>query len=620
MAADFTYTEATNLIVTANGTSGTPKTFSDMYTADQAGTATDLLLATAGLSNNTLTHQIRPTHDRALIIKCIVAAKIVHVDFIFITGTDAWDNVQTEALDATTNGTYTTTKRFRTITELDCSDNPAGGGTQWADGTIQVTQDIWGVVWESVADAQYKIDCDIDFGDNVTSTYFQSTNEMIYFADDKEFTIKSNATLELGDLQGDWGVNGSMWNVGPDATMNIITSGQTGTFLMYASMLKVRTDYLVSLYTGDIDIRNSILSHNDRGNSNEYYILHATLSSLILHDVFVNNVRGFRFSLTPTEMSNVHVHYSTLGFYSSANTILTDTLSTSTAAIDYTVVGAVVQTIVDQQGPNTEAVIIDNANGVRIKQYTCNIHTTDKEGADLADVDVDCEYAHLVESSDSKTYKCIQDHTSVDATHKPITGSDWASFWELYDAGGGLGGPWQTTYDFKAGTQEFAQQTTDANGDITEQVIQYKKWVGTSELLESRIHKFTLAHASYPDMTIEDVIVDTPLVWRIDMGQSTSDLTTIVQAVVETNKLDHLVAVADADDPVNNSIVAKLVSKDATADWSDYNNTTESHEALKDGVLDDIKAETVLIVEDTGTTLPAAIAAIPTASGQPSLD
>ncbi len=62
------------------------------------------------------------------------------------------------------------------------------------------------------------------------------------------------------------------------------------------------------------------------------------------------------------------------------------------------------------------------------------------------------------------------------------------------------------------------------------------------------------------------------------------DIDNNVQDVIETNKLDHLVAVADSDDPVNDSIIAKLASKDATADWSDYNNTTDSLEANRDNI------------------------------------
>ena len=47
-------------------------------------------------------------------------------------------------------------------------------------------------------------------------------------------------------------------------------------------------------------------------------------------------------------------------------------------------------------------------------------------------------------------------------------------------------------------------------------------------------------------------------------------------------RLDHLVAVADADDAVDNSIIAKLASKGATADWSSFVNTTDSLEAIRD--------------------------------------
>jgi hypothetical protein len=53
-------------------------------------------------------------------------------------------------------------------------------------------------------------------------------------------------------------------------------------------------------------------------------------------------------------------------------------------------------------------------------------------------------------------------------------------------------------------------------------------------------------------------------------------------AAIETYKLDHLVAVADADDVVNDSIIAKLASKSATADWSGFVNTTDSLEANRD--------------------------------------
>ena len=70
-----------------------------------------------------------------------------------------------------------------------------------------------------------------------------------------------------------------------------------------------------------------------------------------------------------------------------------------------------------------------------------------------------------------------------------------------------------------------------------------------------------------------------------DVG-STAYATNIVALAVrkalDEIKLDHLVAIADADDPVDNSIIAKLANSGATADWSAYVNTTDSLMAIRD--------------------------------------
>ena len=54
--------------------------------------------------------------------------------------------------------------------------------------------------------------------------------------------------------------------------------------------------------------------------------------------------------------------------------------------------------------------------------------------------------------------------------------------------------------------------------------------------------------------------------------------------VLDELKLDRLVAVADSDDPVNNSIVAKLAASDG--DWSGMDPATDAHEALRDNQSD----------------------------------
>ncbi len=79
---------------------------------------------------------------------------------------------------------------------------------------------------------------------------------------------------------------------------------------------------------------------------------------------------------------------------------------------------------------------------------------------------------------------------------------------------------------------------------------------------------------------------------------STADLAAALVAI----GLDHLVAVAVADEVVDNSIIAKLVSSEATANWSSYVWTTEALQAIRDqlAVVDGI-VDNILV--DTGTTL-----------------
>jgi hypothetical protein len=59
---------------------------------------------------------------------------------------------------------------------------------------------------------------------------------------------------------------------------------------------------------------------------------------------------------------------------------------------------------------------------------------------------------------------------------------------------------------------------------------------------------------------------------------------TSVNAEVDTAlsaiKLDHLIAVADADDPVNDSIIAKLAASDG--DWSGFDKASDALEAIRD--------------------------------------
>lgn len=206
MPGNFSYTESTNIVTVTGGTSGSPATLADFVAADRAGTGTKLLDAGTPANNLTLTYQVRPVELRALNnIKFIVADKTAETDYIYLTGTDAWDAAQTESIDVSAgNGSYTSTKRWRTITNIDCSDNAAGGGTVWADGDLSVTQDIWGVIWD-LGNDQYQVDARFIVGNGSASTYFAETGKQIVFNGitsswGSHIEIKANATLVFGTL------------------------------------------------------------------------------------------------------------------------------------------------------------------------------------------------------------------------------------------------------------------------------------------------------------------------------------------------------------------------------------------------------------------------------------
>ena len=90
-----------------------------------------------------------------------------------------------------------------------------------------------------------------------------------------------------------------------------------------------------------------------------------------------------------------------------------------------------------------------------------------------------------------------------------------------------------------------------------------------------------------------DGIVDSILVDTAEIGAAGAGLTDLggmsagMKAEVESEandalvalKLDHLIASADGDDPVDGSIIADIVS--ATGDWSTFDASTDSLEALR---------------------------------------
>lgn len=457
MAIVFSYTKSTNIVVVTEGTSGTPATFADFVTADRAGSVTLLAAWSPNSNTKALTYQITPVEKLALLISFVVAGKTAEADYIFITGTDAWDNAQTESINVSAgNGTYVTTKRFRTITNIDCSDNPAGGGTVWADGTVALTQAQWGVIWDYGTD-QYKIDCNLNVGNGSTATYFASESQTITFANDVFPYTYANAEFRLGNIVGNWGIHGSYLSInrhaGGDANL-----GNGGVFKVYASMVTVRESKIIWLYwdPGDVILNNAIFNNAGTTKLQTLGFLGGAGSS-INKGYFTGFYQVMVIISTAEE---IHSHNCNHGFYSYLPVTYVKARVTNVtndfAAYDNPV------TVVDPKAPVALPVISD-ALGTIFEKYTCNIHVSDKDGNDLSDVTVTCA--------------------------------------DQYN------------------TQIFSV-STDANGDIVEQTITYKQWAGTSETLTTYSpHKFTISKAGYQTLVLENITVDHPIVWHLELQQ-----------------------------------------------------------------------------------------------------
>ena len=103
--------------------------------------------------------------------------------------------------------------------------------------------------------------------------------------------------------------------------------------------------------------------------------------------------------------------------------------------------------------------------------------------------------------------------------------------------------------------------------------------------------------------TVTNNLTGSPTV--TDNSISRTNINTEADTAIETYKLDHLVAVAESDDPVDNSIIAKLAASDG--DWSGYSASTDSLEATADnlsttdGVVDNLNLGIIYGAAATGT-------------------
>jgi hypothetical protein len=460
-------------ITTTGGTSGSPARFADMHDADKAGTST-LKAATNGARNISLTYAIRPADQRALLLTLIVASKTTETDYVHIAGTDAWGNAQTEVVDVSAgNGTYYTTKRFRTVNAsgIDCCDHATDpdGGSVWANGTLRVDQPQWGLVWEFLENGWYEIDAALYFGDDVTSTYFLTKNEAIYMANIASYfdpmKIYNNATFAMGEIvSGDvpYGKNGSTLQV--PKNWQPITSGKTGATLIIANSTVYNANTSgsasIAFYSGSVTVVNSVLKTYNLAAAVEF---NSNLSYIYMDDLLIEALR-LTLAKVPDFINNVRLRGAVRGIRVNVGGTMVvnnpDIVDATIADAHQTTSGSL---YFRNPKYNIAIPLIDDPGnvGTIYEQYSVDIHVVDPAGNNLSGVTVTCT--------------------------------------DQFD------------------TQVFSVQT-DVNGDIATQYVNWKRWATNAETLTTYSpHTFTLSHPDYPTLTLVDVTLDELIRWRIAM-------------------------------------------------------------------------------------------------------
>ncbi len=314
-------------------------------------------------------------------------------------------------------------------------------------------------ITEIVEDRMYKLDADVEFGDGTESTYFTSVLEQVLFADGEIFQVKANATLQLGELVGDWGVKGSSFSFSYTSTYQLVTTD--GELKLYDSKLvnTQTTDSINMQFVGTSDMRNSVLGGNSTNPGVQWRYDRSTNQ---LRRMYINNSKLGLFALqSMTAVVNLHTHNCRTPLSINADSTFDKILMTSISSNVINTWEFDTDVVIKDPLENMAGPFSIGQSGTIKEQYTCNIHVTDKDGNDLEDVTVTCTDSQPVEEF------------SVD---------------------------------------------TDSNGDIAEQTIDFKTWTGTDETLTSHSpHVFTFVKDGYKTLTITGYTVDHPIVWELKL-------------------------------------------------------------------------------------------------------
>jgi hypothetical protein len=332
-----------------------------------------------------------------------------------------------------------------------------GGGSSGGAGDVPKdgggTARVDTFMTEIVARAIYLILKHVDFGDGIAPTYFQSIREFVNMPAHTPL-VKANATLVIGEPSNEYSADPVSWRF--KGNFNDRPFSLNGNIELYNASIYIYSNWTI-VQGGTLKIRR--LSVSGQPGVNYFLVDSCTYD---VDDLYASRLGVSFRGGTNNGSIGLHNENAGIGFYTRvSHNVYIGALATN-CTIDIRT-HQVNTTMIDPLFHPATLEINFNGNWVK-EQYTCNIHIVDKDGIALGTVIVNCE----------------------DQFGNPV----WA-----------------------AGTI-----ATNGAGDIAEQIITYKRWIDIAKTLTTYSpHKFTISKAGYETMELDDVTVDAPIVWHLEL-------------------------------------------------------------------------------------------------------
>ncbi len=372
-----------------------------------------------------------------------------------ITGTD-WDGqAQQESIDVSAgDGAYNGAYKWRTITDMDCNG--------WADGTLKVTQPQWGVIWD-YGKEKYQIDANFNIGNGSTATHFGMWDaEIVDFSQDLSFNSTANSTFYISKPDMSVTTNyrpGIIRTHGDSETTHVFV----GKCLWYGlHWLGYKEGWEQTRIT--VSHADSVVRDTTFVNINHVIPNHATQTwTRVVSIRGVENIRNPLSVLTDGLVRHCYPSGSGAGIYITGGPVSVTGLTVANIAA----LGKDIFTNWNNNTHNFKNCSLDWSNlsmaggysAVFEEDYAVDVHVADKDGSNLQSVTVLCE-----DKNDTELFSVA----------------------------------------------------TAADGTIAQQTITVSTYDDEVETEKDPV-KFTLSKAGYETLPLENITVDGPIDWHLEL-------------------------------------------------------------------------------------------------------